>query len=107
MDLGELRKIMNPEVAKRVQMHDLNEDQQRAILEWGLEMFSSGQHLVADIDEVKYEGRLLILNDGSRWEVESIDADTSNLWDFGDKVVIIDGEMYKLDESEKVAVTED
>jgi hypothetical protein len=62
---------------------------------------------VADIEEVKYDGRLIILDDGSRWEVESFDSSTADMWGAMDKVVVIDDEMYKLEDLEKVSVTQE
>jgi hypothetical protein len=76
-------------------------------MEWAMQMYDMGKHVVADIEAVKFGGRLVVLDDDSRWEVEDFDACTSEMWDFLDKVVVIDGEMYKLDESEKVMVTPD
>ena len=37
------------------------------------------------------------------WDDEYGEAFTSEMWDFGDKIVIIDYEMYKLDDIEKVS----
>jgi len=70
-------------------------------------MYQLGQHVVADIEEVKYDGRLIILDDGSRWEVESFDSSTADMWGAMDKVVVIDDEMYKLEDLEKVSVTQE
>ena len=72
-----------------------------------MRMFSLGQHVVADIEDIKYDGRLVILDDGTRWEVDALDAVTADMWSPMDKVVVIDDEMFKLDEFEKVAVQQD
>jgi hypothetical protein len=57
--------------------------------------------------EVKYEGHLVVLDDGTRWEVDTIDTGTAELWSAMDHVLVADGEMWKLDDNEKIAVTED
>ena len=69
-------------------------------------MYSLGEHKVADIYEIKYEGRLIILDDETQWEVDSLDSSTSEMWDSFDKIVVIDDEMFKLDGNEKVSVQE-
>ena len=79
----------------------------KAWLDWGMEMYSLGQHHIGDIQEIKYDGHLVILDDGSRWEVDEPDTATSGAWLEGDRVVIVDNEMYKLDEFEKVAIEQD
>ena len=56
------------------------------------------------VQEVKYGGRLIELDDGSRWEVDDDDSKVSKSWSEIDHVVIIDDEMYRLDDSEKVIV---
>ncbi|WNG88506.1 hypothetical protein C6A87_004490 [Mycobacterium sp. ITM-2016-00317] len=41
-----------------------------AIAEYGYFMYRLGKHTVEDIDKVKYDGRLVILDDGRQWEVD-------------------------------------
>ena len=101
----DLFKFMNPAEVERTGASSLNPMQQQALLNWGMRMFNLGQHIVGDIDSVKYDGRLIVLDDGSRWEVDAVDASTSDLWDSSDRVVVIDDEMYRLDDLEKVSVT--
>lgn len=103
----DLVKIINPYEREKMGMDSMSEDQRQAVAAWGLRMFTMGQHVVADIDEVKYEGRLVILDDGTRWEVDSVDASKSDMWSSMDKVVIIDDVMYRLDNFEKVSVQEE
>ena len=57
------------------------------------------------IEKIKYDGKLIILDDGSKYE--SDDEYTSDNWSDGDKVLVVDEEMYKLDDLEKVGVKED
>lgn len=81
---------------------------QRSVIgEYGFYMFKLGSPTVEDIDEVKYDGRLVILDDGSRWEVDAIDAVTADLWGSLTKVAVIDDVMYNLDTAEHVEVTEE
>ena len=59
------------------------------------------------IARVKYGGRQITLDDGTRWEVDDADCRTADSWMEMDRVVIVDGEMFKLDESKRVGVEED
>lgn len=103
----ELEKLMSPEEAQRIGIESMTTEQRQALAEWGMRMFNLGQHIVADIQDIKYDGRLIILDDGTRWEVDAIDASTAELWSPFDKVVVIDDEMFKLDDLEKVSVQQD
>jgi len=102
-----LEQLMSAEELQATGSFSLTAEQQEALLNWGMRMYQLGQHVVADIEEVKYDGRLVILDDGSRWEVESFDASTAEMWSPMEKVVVIDDEMYKLEDLEKVSVTQD
>jgi hypothetical protein len=99
-----LEQMMTADEVRRSGIEALNETQKQVLVNWGLRMFAMGQHTVADIDEIKYDGRLIILDHGSRWEVDSIDATTASFWNMIDKVVVIDDEMYNLEGCEKVIV---
>jgi len=103
----ELENLMTPENVKRLGVESMTEEQKQILLNWGLKMFSLGQQIVANIEEIKYDGRLIILDDGTRWEVDSFDASTADLWDVMDKVVVIDDEMYRLENAEKVSVEQE
>lgn len=103
----ELEQVMRPEEMQRLGTESMTEAQRQTLTEWGLRMFALGQHIVADIEDIKYDGRLIILGDGTRWEVDATDAATAEMWSTLDKVVVIDDEMYKLDEMEKVAVQQE
>jgi hypothetical protein len=83
----------------------LTEQQQEVVAAWGLHMFGLGQHTFSEIDEVKYDGRLVILADGSRWEVESYEAHEADLWSGGDKVIVVDETMYNLEDCDSVTVS--
>lgn len=102
-----LQQLMTPEELKATGSVSLTAEQQEALLRWGMRMYQLGQHVVADIEEIKYDGRLVILDDGSRWEVDSFDSSTAEMWGPMEKVVVIDDEMYNLDDLEKVSVTQE
>lgn len=51
--------------------------------------------------------RFIVLDNGSRWEVDSLDSSTAEYWNFLDDVVVIDGKMYNLEGAESVDVTEE
>lgn len=86
---------------------DLTSDQKSAIGEFGLSMYSMGSPTVSEIDDIKYDGRLVILEDGSRWEVSSIDVNDVDLWSKWGKVVVLDDVMYRLEDAEHADVTEE
>ena len=102
-----LEKLMRREEMQHLGVESMTDEQRQTLTDWGMRMFTLGQHIVADIDEIKYDGRLIILVDGTRWEVDAIDAATAELWSPTDKVVVIDDEMFKLDDMEKVGVHEE
>ena len=103
----EIEKIMSPDEIQRIGVKLMTDDQRQALTEWGLRMYGIGKQVVGDIEEVKYDGRLIILDDGTRWEVDSSDAFTADTWGPTDKIVVIDDEMYKLDEFEKISVQQE
>ncbi|ORV21093.1 hypothetical protein AWB98_02085 [Mycolicibacterium conceptionense] len=70
-------------------------------------MYRAGKHVVDDIDRIKYDGRLVILDDGSRWEVDSVDTYTVDSWRPGTKVAVIDDVMYNLGDAEHADVSEE
>ena len=102
-----LADLMLPEDAQMLGVDKLPPHLAKAWLDWGMRMYALGQHHIGDIQEIKYDGHLVILDDGSRWEVDESDTATSDSWLEGERVVVVDNEMYKLDEFEKVAVEED
>lgn len=48
----------------------LTEAQRDAFGEYGIETFGLASPKVADIDDFKYGGRLVVLDDGSRWQAD-------------------------------------
>ncbi len=100
----DVSKLMSAEEARSVGIETMTEAQRQILAGWGMRMFTMGKTVNAAIDVIKYNGRVVLLDDGTRWEVDEIDATTTELWGPGDKVVIIDDEMYRLDDLEKASV---
>lgn len=100
----ELDKLMTEDEQQRVGIGSLTPSQRKALLEWGMRMYSLGSADLGEIENIKYDGRLVILEDGSRWEVCDGDSITSDSWSESDKVIVIDDEMYNLESAEKVSV---
>jgi len=100
-----MKKLMRSQDEAAISLDALSDELCAALLDWGMYLYGLGQHVVADIEEIKCDGRLIILNDQSRWEIDSVDADIADMWTCLDKVVVIDDRMYKLDESESVEVS--
>jgi len=86
---------------------NMSEEQKRVLLSWGMRMYGLGQHRIANIEAVKYDGRLIVLDDGSRWEVNSTDHVTASMWSGYERVVVIDDRMFLLDENEAIRVDEE
>lgn len=103
----ELSELMDAKTEEACGAAKLTRQERKALLEWGFRMYRLGQHVHSEIDKIKYDGRVIILEDGTRWEVDSSDTVTSEDWLSGDAVVVIDDRMYKLDKFESVAVEED
>jgi hypothetical protein len=102
-----LTDVMSLAEHERTGAGRLSEPQREALVEWGMRMFGLGQHVVARIEKIKHEGRVLVLDDGTRWDVEAADGRVAELWVEGNRVVVIEGQMYKLDDSERVGVEQD
>ncbi|KUI09907.1 hypothetical protein AU190_05700 [Mycolicibacterium acapulense] len=97
-----------PEKFKRdLKWDSLTEEQQRAVIDYGSWTYRIASPTVAEIDEIKYDGRLVILDDGSRWEVSSLDVTDVDLWSPYGKVVVLDDVMYRLEDAEHADVTEE
>jgi hypothetical protein len=92
---------------ERLGWNSLPAELREAIGEFGFYMYRLGTPTMGDIDQVKYDGRLVVLDDGSRWEVNSADTYTADMWSPVTKVIVIDDVMYNLDDAEHVDVTED
>lgn len=105
--MPDLEEVMTEEEREKCGVARLSATEREHLARWGFRMFGLGQHVVSEIDKVKYGGKLVVLNDGSRWEVDDINSGTASLWSDLDKVVVIDGEMYNIESCEKVDVRQD
>ena len=102
----ELKKMGFPDL-KGLKLSDLSDEDVKAIFDWGMWTYGLGSSDQGSIDEIKYDGHLVVLDDGSRWEVDDGDTYTADGWCEGDEVVVINGRMYRLDELESVEVTKE
>lgn len=102
----ELKKMGFPDL-KGLKLSDLSDEDVKAIFDWGMWTYGLGSSDQGSIDEIKYDGHLVVLDDGSRWEVDDGDTYTTDGWCEGDEVVVINGRMYRLDELESVEVTKE
>jgi len=103
----DLTQMMTEEELSATGADLLTSPQQMELAAWGMKMFTLGQYRVSDIEEIKYGGRLIILQDGSRWEVNELDTATAESWSTLDKVVVIEESIWKLDDLERVEAEEE
>jgi hypothetical protein len=102
----ELKNLGFPDL-KSISLRNLSEEDVKSIFDWGIRTFQLGSSERGTINEIKYDGHLVVLDDGSRWEVDDGDTYTADGWCEGDEVVVINGRMYRLDELESVEVTKE
>ena len=103
----DLTQMMTEEELSATGADLLTSPQQMELAAWGMKMLSLGQYRVSDIEEIKYGGRLILLEDGSRREVSELDSATAESWTILDKVVVIDGSIWRLDDLERVEAEEE
>ncbi|MEE6288797.1 hypothetical protein V2J52_14175 [Georgenia sp. MJ173] len=101
------RDLIDESWRERLGWDKLSEAEQDQLGRYALYNYGLGKHTQADIESVKYGGRLVTLDDGSRWEVDSLDEYTAERWGYLTKVVVIDDKMYNLDDAEAISVTEE
>ena len=97
----EINQIMQPDEMESIGFHSMTSEQQLSLFKWGMKMRSISQPSVQPIKRVKYEGRLVVLEDGSRWEIDSNDVYSTEGWKEQHKALVMDGAIYNLDEMEK------
>jgi DNA-directed RNA polymerase subunit RPC12/RpoP len=103
----QLKQLMTEEEYDILGISKMPDRVAKAIFDWSMRMYSLGQQRVGLIEDVKYEGHMIILDDGSRWEVDDSDTYLADGWTPGDRVLVIDDEMFRLDDLEKIHVQED
>lgn len=102
----QISKMMYAEEIQSLCVHAMTSEQQQILIDWGMRMYSFGEQVIKPIRAVKYDGKLIILEDDSKWEIGDLDASTSEDWNVNDTVLVLDGIMYNLEEMEKVEVQE-
>lgn len=102
----QLKQFHFPEAVLGRRIDDFSESDAKAIFEWGMQMYGLSSHAEGTIEEIKYDGHVVVLQDGSKWEVDDSDTCISEGWLEGDRVVVIDGRMFQIDESESAEVRE-
>jgi hypothetical protein len=83
----------------------LSESEREVLKNWFFRLHFALSPKIAEIEKIKYDGKLIILDDGSKYE--SGDEYTSDNWFEGDKVLVNDDEMYRLEDLEMVNVEEE
>ena len=104
---ADYRDMVREQWRQRLGWDKLSEAEQEQLGRYAMYNYSLGKHTQGDIESVKYGGRLVVLDDGSRWEVDSVDEYTAETWGDSTKVVVIDDTMYNLDGAESISVTEE
>lgn len=102
-----LSELMGKEELDTLRVEQMSIEQQAVLLNWMLRRARESSVNLFEIESIKYGGRLIVLDDGSRWEVGEDDTYISEMWCETDRVVIVDGEMFKLDERESATVAEE
>jgi len=102
----DISRLMRPEEIESLCVHTMTLEQQQVLHAWGMRMYSLGQQIIEPIKAIKYDGRLIILENDSKWDIGDGDIDTSEDWNIKDKVLVMDGMMYNLEEMEKVEAQE-
>ena len=102
-----IEDLMTAEERDQTGVASMTERQKQALLAWGVRMHTLGASHIGEIERIKHGGHLLVLADGSRWEVEEDDAYTTESWSEGDRVVIVGSDMFRLEDCETVSVMPD
>ena len=103
--MNKLETLMNQDEIKSCGIEKLDQSEKEALRGWFFKLYTILSPKIAEIEKIKYDGKLIILDNGSKYD--SDDEYTSDNWFNGDKVLVVDDEMYKLDDLEKVGVKED
>lgn len=103
-----LRKELFDDEINELSLNTMNEIQKEGLAKLILRLYSLGSPIarIEEITEIKFDGKLIELSDGSKWEVDNYDSSTSCLWNYFDKVLVYEDSMWKLDDMEKVGIVE-
>lgn len=97
-------QLFTDDEQKLLNLDQMSQQQKQILVDLALRMISAGETTDGTISQIKYDGHLVVLDDGSRWEVDEVDSFTSGMWMDGDQVVVVNGEMFNLSDSEGVSV---
>ncbi len=103
--MNKLESLMKEEEINSCGVEKLSESEREALKNWFFRLHFALSPKIAEIEKIKYDGKLIILDDGSKYE--SGDEYTSDNWFEGDKVLVNDDEMYRLQDLEMVNVEEE
>ena len=107
MEPEQIYQLMNSEELQTMQVLQMTDQQRQTLLNWAIRLIVQNSPSIGYIQDIKYDGRLVVLDDGSRWEVDEMDTVTAEMWSEIDQVIVLDGEMFKLDDLEKVSVEQE
>jgi hypothetical protein len=102
-----LTQMLATEEPVATEANPLTTSKQLELSAWGMRMFTLGRHLVSDLKEFNYGGRLIILQEGSKREVNELDTTTAESRSTLVKAVVIDDSIWQLDHNERVRVEEE
>jgi hypothetical protein len=77
-----------------------------AVKAWGNWVLASRANATKlSIKKIKYDGHVVMFNDGSRWEVKDDDIDIVGSWSEGDEVVLLGNRLLRIDDCEIATVS--
>ncbi len=103
----DLKNFFTDEEYHILSIEKMNTQQSELLGNWALRIMRLMQPEQGEITRIKYDGKLIQLTNGKRYEIDEFDAYTSDMWTEGDSVIILDGKMYNLEDAESVSCEED
>ncbi|MBX7168115.1 MAG: hypothetical protein K1X74_17400 [Pirellulales bacterium] len=100
-----IRQSLCDEHADCLRITQFTDQQLRALDHWAYRLYNLGKHETGTIEEIKFSAHLVVLDDGSEWEVDDDAAWIVDGWSVRDQVVIIDGEMCNITHCDRAAVS--
>lgn len=99
-----IQELVSSHWRARLNWESLSDHVRNEIVEEAFYAFLLSQHRVGVIEGVKYDGRVTVLEDGSRWEVNPLNSMTAERWGVVMDVLIMNREMYESDPNEGIPV---
>lgn len=89
----------------------MDEDQKKILNEWAFAIYTAGEQAgdrkaIGRIKATLESSRTIVLDDGSRWVLKEDGEPQIRSWNDDDRVAVIEGEMFNLENGEKVEVSE-